>query len=183
MILVIWMFSFKQDFSLSSFTFIKRLFSAGTVCISTFSLCPGYSLTCVKRDNHFMPEGKLLLAVWNHVISLKSKYMFPPTLQTVQLLLVFAIVVCVSSSACLTLHPHGLEPVRLFCPWDFPRQEYWSGLPYPPPGALHDLGSNLDLPHCRQILYLLSYQGRPLLQLLLINCAVGKKSFIFHIIT
>ena len=140
MILVIWMFSFKPDFSLSSFTFIKRLFSAGTVCISTFSLCPGYSLTCVKRDNHFMPEGKLLLAVWNHVISFKSKYMFPPTLQTVQLLLVFAIVVCVSSSACLTLHSHGLESVRLFCPCDFPRREYWSGLPYPPPGALHDLG-------------------------------------------
>ena len=22
----------------------------------------------------------------------------------------------------------------------FSRQEYWSGLPYPPPGALHDLG-------------------------------------------
>ena len=56
-------FSFKPAFSLSSFTFIKRLFSAGTVCISTFSLCPGYSLTCVKRDDHFMPEGKLPLAV------------------------------------------------------------------------------------------------------------------------
>ena len=25
---------------------------------------------------------------------------------------------------------------RLLCPWDFPRQEYWSGLPCPPPGDL-----------------------------------------------
>ena len=22
----------------------------------------------------------------------------------------------------------------LLCPWGFPRQEYWSGLPFPPPG-------------------------------------------------
>ena len=26
------------------------------------------------------------------------------------------------------------------CPWDFPRQEYWSGLPYPTPGDLPDPG-------------------------------------------
>ena len=33
---------------------------------------------------------------------------------------------------CLTLHkPHGLEPARLFCPWQFSRREYWSGLPFP----------------------------------------------------
>ena len=31
MILVFWMFSFKQDFSLSSFTFIKRLFSSSSL--------------------------------------------------------------------------------------------------------------------------------------------------------
>ena len=32
--------------------------------------------------------------------------------------------------------------------WGFSRQEYWSGLPYPPPGDL----SNPGLPHYRQIL-------------------------------
>ena len=26
------------------------------------------------------------------------------------------------------------------CPWGFSRQEYWSGLPYPPPGDLPDPG-------------------------------------------
>ena len=38
----------------------------------------------------------------------------------------------------------------------FSRQEYWSGLPCPPPGHIPDQGSNpclLHLPHCRQILY------------------------------
>ena len=38
----------------------------------------------------------------------------------------------------------------------FSRQEYWSGLPFPPPGALPTQGLNsslLCLLHCRQILY------------------------------
>ena len=29
--------------------------------------------------------------------------------------------------------PHGLQPATLLCPWGFARQEYWSGLPCPPP--------------------------------------------------
>ena len=33
---------------------------------------------------------------------------------------------------------HGLEAARLLCPWGFPRQEHWSGLPFPPPGDLLD---------------------------------------------
>ena len=32
-----------------------------------------------------------------------------------------------------SLQLHGLEPARLLCPWEFPRQEYWSGLPCPSP--------------------------------------------------
>ena len=41
----------------------------------------------------------------------------------------------------------------------FSRQEYWSGLPFPSPGIFPTQGSNLGLPHCRQILYHLSHQG------------------------
>ena len=37
-----------------------------------------------------------------------------------------------------SLQPCRLKPARLLCPWGFSRQEYWSGLPCPPPG---------DLPH------------------------------------
>ena len=43
----------------------------------------------------------------------------------------------------------------------FSRQEYWSGLPCPPPGDLPDPGLNLGLLHCRHILYSLSHQGSP----------------------
>ena len=41
----------------------------------------------------------------------------------------------------------------------FSRQEYWSGLPCPPPGDLSDQILNWGLPCCRQILYHLCYQG------------------------
>ena len=34
----------------------------------------------------------------------------------------------------------GLQPARLLCPWGFSRQEYWNGLPCPPPGGLPDPG-------------------------------------------
>ena len=30
--------------------------------------------------------------------------------------------------------------VRLLCPWGFSRQEYWNGLPFPPPGDLRHPG-------------------------------------------
>ena len=39
----------------------------------------------------------------------------------------------------------------------FPRQEYWSGLPFPSPGDLPPQGWSLHLLHCRRIL--LSHQG------------------------
>ena len=40
-------------------------------------------------------------------------------------------------------------------------QKYWSGLPWPPPGDLPNPGIKPGLPHCRRILYQLSYQGSP----------------------
>ena len=56
-----------------------------------------------------------------------------------------------------SLRTHRLQPTRLLCPWGFSRQEYWTGLPSPPPWDL----PNPDLPHCKQILYCLSHQRRP----------------------
>ena len=39
-----------------------------------------------------------------------------------------------------SLRPHGLQPARLLCSWGFSRQEYWSGLPCPPPEDLPNPG-------------------------------------------
>ena len=48
---------------------------------------------------------------------------------------------CLVTKSCPTLlWPHGLQPARLLCPWDFSKQEYWSGLPCPPPGNLPNPG-------------------------------------------
>ena len=45
----------------------------------------------------------------------------------------------------------------------FSRQEYWSGLPFPSPGIFPTQRSNPGLPHCKETLYQLSHQGRPLI--------------------
>ena len=46
---------------------------------------------------------------------------------------------------------------------EYSRQDYWSGLPFPPPGDLPDQ-SLLCLLHFRWTLYLLNHQGSPLIQ-------------------
>ena len=43
---------------------------------------------------------------------------------------------------------------------EFSRQEYWSGLPFPSPGALPDQGLNPGLQQFGQILYQLSLEGQ-----------------------
>ena len=35
------------------------------------------------------------------------------------------------SAVSISLRPHGLQPARLLCPWEFSKQEYQSGLPCP----------------------------------------------------
>ena len=41
------------------------------------------------------------------------------------------VVLCLVAQSC-----HFLQPARLFCPWEFSRQEYWREFPCPPPGDL-----------------------------------------------
>ena len=60
-----------------------------------------------------------------------------------------------------SLWPCGLLAHQAPQSTEFSRQEYWSGLPFPSPGIFPTQGSNLGLPHCRQMLYCLSHQGSP----------------------
>ena len=39
------------------------------------------------------------------------------------------------------MHSPWAKPLRLLCPWDFSRQECWSGLSFPTPGYLSNLGT------------------------------------------
>ena len=43
----------------------------------------------------------------------------------------------------------------------FSRQEYWSGLPFPPPGDLPDSGTELASPASQADSFVLSHWGRP----------------------
>ena len=67
--------------------------------------------------------------------------------------------VCVSHSVVPnSMLPHGLQPTRLLCLWGSSRQEYWSGLPCPPPGDLPDPGIEPGSP-ALQADYHLSHKG------------------------
>ena len=48
----------------------------------------------------------------------------------------------VVSSSLQLLWTFGLQPTGFLCPWDFCRQDYWSGLPFPSSGDLPDLGGS-----------------------------------------
>ena len=56
-----------------------------------------------------------------------------------------------------TLQSYGPQSPRLLCPWGFSRQEYWSGLPCPPPVDLPNPGIETSSPYVsctgRQVLY------------------------------
>ena len=60
-----------------------------------------------------------------------------------------------------SLRPHGLQPTRLPCPWDFPGKNTGVGSHFLLQGIFQTQESNPFLLHCRQILYRLSW-GKPL---------------------
>ena len=60
-----------------------------------------------------------------------------------------------------SLRPHGLQPTRLLCAWDFPGKDPGVGCHFHPQGTFPTQGSKLGLPYCGQILYQLSYKGSP----------------------
>ena len=75
------------------------------------------------------------------------------------------------AQSCPTLRPHGLQPTRLLCPQDFPGKNTGLGCHFLLQGIFQTQGQNPGLPHCRWILYQLSYQGSlsPCLTRLILN--------------
>ena len=69
--------------------------------------------------------------------------------------------VCVSRSGVSnSLRPHGLEPTRLPRLWDSPGKSTGVGCHFLLQEIFPTQGSNPGLPHCGQMLYHLSRQGR-----------------------
>ena len=60
------------------------------------------------------------------------------------------------AQSCLTLATLWTVARQAPLSMGFSRQEYWSGLPFPPPGIFPTQGSNPRLLHCRWLLHWLS---------------------------
>ena len=58
-----------------------------------------------------------------------------------------------------SLQPHGLQPIRLLRPWDFPGKSAGVGCHFLLQRIFTTQESNLGLPRCRQTLYHLNHQG------------------------
>ena len=70
-----------------------------------------------------------------------------------------------SPKSCLTLSISWTVACQAPLSTGFSSQEYWSRLPFPSPGELPGPGIEpRSLPHCRQMLYRLSYMGSPLIK-------------------
>ena len=70
---------------------------------------------------------------------------------------------CVSHSVMSdSLQPHGLQPTRPLCPWDFPGKNTRVVRHSLLQGIFPTQESNSSLLPCRRILYYLSYQGDPM---------------------
>ena len=60
-----------------------------------------------------------------------------------------------------SLWPHGLQPAKLLCPWNSLGKSAAVGYHFLLQGIFLTQGSNLGLPHCREILYCLNHQETP----------------------
>jgi len=109
------------------------------------------------------------------VVRLYSRYWLSCLIQfkarwKLQCVLCCAVLSCSVMSNSLQLY--GLLPTRLLCPWGFSRQEYWSGLPCPPPGDLPSPGTETRSPSLQVDSLPPKPPGKPK------NTGVGSLSFL-----
>ena len=84
--------------------------------------------------------------------------LFPP-LTLLHPLIVHCVCVCVCTWLCPNLQPHGLQPSRLLCAWDFSGKNTGVGCHFPPQEIFLTQGSNPHLLHWQVDSLLLSHQG------------------------
>ena len=94
----------------------------------------------------------------NQKMDRKSKQTF---LQRTQITKKYSAMCSVMSDS---LRPHGLQPTRLLCPWNFPGKNTGVGCHFYFQVIFLTQGSNPNLQrllHCEWVLYPLSHQGSP----------------------
>ena len=68
------------------------------------------------------------------------------------------VLLCLVTQPCPAFAAPWTVAARLLCLCGFSRQDYWCGLPGPPPGDLPNPGLNPGFLYCRRILSCLSHQ-------------------------
>ena len=95
----------------------------------------------LKGDAVLSVAGNMIAHLENSAVAtgleMVSFYSNPKEGQSQRMLTVLCLV-----QLCLAL----CNPTRLLCPWGFPRQGYWSGLPCPCPGDLSNPGIKARYP-------------------------------------
>ena len=81
-----------------------------------------------------------------------------------------------SETANCSVISHSLGMHGLYSPWNSPCQNAGVGSDYLLQGIFATQGLDPDLPHCRWILYQLSYEGSPTCSICVPNCSAGKES-------
>ena len=119
-------------------------------CLVTCYIC---MVKAISRNGSF--HGRELTNSSRYPSPLSSRY-FPVNISEYFILIKnVSIFVALSSHIIVsdTLRPHGLQPTRLLCPWEFSRQAYWNGLPFFSPECLPspeiEPASPSSLLHCR----------------------------------
>ena len=80
-----------------------------------------------------------------------------------------------------SLRPHGLQPTRLLCPWDFPGNSTGVDCHFLLHGIFPNQGSNPSLPHCRQTFYHLSHQGSSIQVILYSTLSLNISGIVLYI--
>ena len=109
---------------------------AKTVFVLFFSIL--FQRTGFSRGNwHNQSELIHIDKITEHIIKINVCYCTSAMERdTTRPYMVFQSLCCVQ-----LLQPHGLQPTRLLCPWDFPGKNIGYGLPFPSPGNLPDPGT------------------------------------------
>ena len=122
----------------------------------------GYRYEVVYRHpNHII--------IWTLIIS----YLITFPILLIHFHLFFKVKVLATQSY-LTLY-HSMEPTRFLCPWDSPGKNTGVGSHSFLQGIFLTQGLNKRFLHCRQILYYLSHQGRPLIFQAQPKCFLSQK--------
>ena len=147
---------FKPTFSLSSFTFIKRLFSSSSlsairVVSSVYLRLLMFLLAilipaCASSSPAFLMmysaavAAKSLQSCLTLCDPIDGSPLGSPVPGILQARTLEGVAISFSNAwkwkwsrsvVSDPQRPHGLQPTRLLHPWGFSRQEYWSGVPLP----------------------------------------------------